>query len=43
MVPVTATPLMTDLVNAVNTTDGTLTLELLNGGNTAYSKVKAIA
>jgi flagellar basal-body rod modification protein FlgD len=40
---VSATPLMTDLVNAVNTTDGTLTLELLNGGNTAYSKVKAIA
>ena len=40
---VSATPLMTDLVNAVNTTDGSLTLELLNGGNTAYSKVKAIA
>ncbi|HYR25102.1 MAG TPA: flagellar hook capping FlgD N-terminal domain-containing protein [Aquabacterium sp.] len=39
---VTATPLMTDLVNAVTTTDGALTLELANSGNTAYSKVKAI-
>ena len=40
---VSATPLMTDLVNAINTSEGTLTLELRNSGNTAYSKVKAIA
>ncbi|MFZ4552192.1 MAG: flagellar hook assembly protein FlgD [Aquabacterium sp.] len=40
---VKSTPLMTDLVEAVNTTDGNLTLELSNSGSTAYSKVKAIS
>ncbi len=40
---VTATPLMSDLVNAVSTTDGSLTLELMHSGSTAYSKVKALS
>jgi flagellar basal-body rod modification protein FlgD len=40
---VTATPLMSDLVNAVSTTDGSLNLELLHSGSTAYSKVKALS
>lgn len=40
---VTSTPLMTDLVQAINTTNGTLTLELSRGGSTAYSQVKAVS
>jgi len=39
----TATPLMSDLVDAVSTTNGSLTLELRNSGTTAYSKVKALS
>ena len=40
----TAVPtLMTDTVDAINTSSGTLTLELRNSGSTAYSKVKAVA
>lgn len=35
--------LMTDTVDAINTSSGTLTLELRNSGSTAYSKVKAVA
>ena len=34
---------MTDTVDAINTSSGTLTLELRNSGSTAYSKVKAVA
>ena len=40
---VTSTPIMSDLVDAVSNTNGTLTLELRNSGSTAYSKVKAVA
>lgn len=40
---VTASTLMTDTVDAINTGSGTLTLELRNNGSTAYSKVKAVA
>ena len=40
---VTATPLSSALVQAVNTTNGTLTLELSNGNSTAYSQVKAVS
>lgn len=40
---VTATPLKFDLVNAVTTTNGSLTLELANGGSVAYDKVKAVS
>lgn len=40
---VTATPLTTALVQAINTTNGTLTLELSNGSSTAYSQVKAVS
>ena len=40
---VTATPLTSALVQAVNTTNGTLTLELSNGSSTAYSQVKAVS
>lgn len=40
---VTATPLTTALVQAVNTSNGTLTLELSNGSSTAYSQVKAVS
>jgi flagellar basal-body rod modification protein FlgD len=41
---VAATPLMSDLVDAVSTTtDGTLNLELRHNGTTAYSGVKAVS
>jgi flagellar basal-body rod modification protein FlgD len=40
---VEATPLMNDKVDAINTTDGNLTLELRQSGSTAYSKVKAVS
>lgn len=40
---VTASTLMTDTVDAINTGTGALTLELRNSGSTAYSKVKAVA
>jgi flagellar basal-body rod modification protein FlgD len=40
---INASPLMTDTVEAINTSSGTLTLELRNSGSTAYSKVKAVA
>jgi flagellar basal-body rod modification protein FlgD len=41
---VAATPLMSDLVDAVSTTtDGTLNLELRYNGTTAYSGVKAVS
>ena len=40
---VTATPLTTSVVQAINTTNGTLTLELSNGSSTAYSQVKAVS
>ncbi len=39
----TATPLMTDHVKAISTSGETLTLELLRGGPTPYSRVKAIS
>ncbi|MBT9610048.1 flagellar hook capping FlgD N-terminal domain-containing protein [Aquabacterium sp.] len=40
---INASTLMTDTVDAINTSSGTLTLELRNSGSTAYSKVKAVA
>jgi flagellar basal-body rod modification protein FlgD len=40
---ITSTPLMSDLVDAVSTANGALTLELRNAGNTAYSKIKTIS
>lgn len=40
---VTATPLMADQVDAISTTNGTLTLELRNSGSTAYSKIVAVS
>jgi flagellar basal-body rod modification protein FlgD len=40
---VNASTLMTDTVDAINTSSGTLSLELRNSGSTAYSKVKAVA
>ncbi len=40
---INASTLMTDTVDAINTSSGTLTLELRNAGSTAYSKVKAVA
>jgi flagellar basal-body rod modification protein FlgD len=39
---VSATSLMTDTVDAVSNSNGTLNLELRNSGTTAYSKVKAV-
>lgn len=39
----TATPLSTDFVDAVSTKDGTLNLQLRNGTEIAYSKVKALS
>jgi flagellar basal-body rod modification protein FlgD len=39
---VSATPLMTDTINAVTNTNGTLNLELRNSGTTAYSKIKTV-
>jgi flagellar basal-body rod modification protein FlgD len=39
---VSATPLMTDTVDAVSNSNGTLNLELRNSGTTAYTKVKAV-
>jgi flagellar basal-body rod modification protein FlgD len=38
-----STPIMTDMVDAVTNSNGTLQLELRNAGTTAYSKVKSIA
>jgi flagellar basal-body rod modification protein FlgD len=40
---VEAKPLTFDLVKAVNTTGGKLTLELASGGQTPYSQVKAVS
>jgi flagellar basal-body rod modification protein FlgD len=40
---VTATPLMSDQVDAVSTSNGALTLELRNSGSTAYTKVIAVS
>jgi hypothetical protein len=34
--------LMTDTINAVTNTNGTLNLELRNSGTTAYSKIKTV-
>jgi len=39
----TATPLSKDLVDAVSTKDGNLTLQLRNGTEVAYSKVKSLS
>jgi flagellar basal-body rod modification protein FlgD len=39
---VSATPLMTDTIDAVSNSNGTLNLELRNSGTTAYSKVKTV-
>lgn len=39
----TATPLTTDFVDAVNTKDGNLNLQLRHGSEVAYSKVKALS
>ena len=41
--PVPSTPLMSANVQAINTTNGTLTLELNNGSSASYSQVKAIS
>ncbi len=40
---VSATPLMSDTINAVTNSDGTLNLELNKSGTLAYSKVKTIS
>ena len=40
---INATPLMSDQVDAVSTTNGTLNLELKNSGTTAYSKIVAVS
>ncbi|TAK96289.1 MAG: flagellar hook assembly protein FlgD [Aquabacterium sp.] len=40
---ITATPLMSDLVDAVSASNGTLNLELRNAGTTAYSKIKSVS
>lgn len=39
----TPTHLMTDLVDAVSSKDGSLTLQLRSSGDTAYNKVKALS
>jgi flagellar basal-body rod modification protein FlgD len=39
----TPTPLSTDFVDAVNTKDGTLNLQLRSGGEVGYSKVKVLS
>jgi flagellar basal-body rod modification protein FlgD len=39
----TATPLSTDFVDAVNTKDGNLNLQLRHGSEVAYSKVKSFS
>lgn len=38
-----ATPIMTDMVDAVSSKDGALTLQLRLSGDTAYSKIKALS
>ena len=40
---VPSTPLMTDTVNAITTSNGSLTLELSNGKTVAYGQVKAVS
>ena len=40
---ITATPMMSDQVDAISTTNGSLTLELRNSGSTAYSKIVAVS
>jgi flagellar basal-body rod modification protein FlgD len=40
---ITATHLMSDTVDAVSNSNGSLTLELHNNGSTAYSKVKELS
>jgi flagellar basal-body rod modification protein FlgD len=40
---ISATPLMSDQVDAVRTTNGALNLELRNSGSTAYTKVIAVS
>ena len=40
---VTVNPLMREVITAVNTTNGSLNLELSNGDKVAYSEVKAIS
>jgi flagellar basal-body rod modification protein FlgD len=40
---IATTPLMTDQVEAISTTSGTLNLELQNHGTTAYSKIVAVS
>lgn len=40
---ITATPLMSDLVDAISSDNGALSLELRNNGATAYSKVKSVS
>jgi flagellar basal-body rod modification protein FlgD len=40
---VSATPLMTDTIDAVTTSNGTLNLELNKSGTLAYSKVKTVS
>jgi flagellar basal-body rod modification protein FlgD len=39
----TATPLSKDFVDAVNTKDGSLNLQLRNGSEVAYSKIKSLS
>jgi flagellar basal-body rod modification protein FlgD len=40
---ITSTPIMSDTVDAVSNTNGSLTLELRNAGSTAYSKIKSVS
>lgn len=40
---VTSTPLTSATVQAINTTNGALTLELNNGSTTTYSQIKAVS
>ena len=40
---ISATPLMTDTIDAVTNSNGTLNLELRNSGTTAYSKIKTVS
>jgi flagellar basal-body rod modification protein FlgD len=40
---ITATPMMSDVVDAISNNNGSLQLELRNNGSTDYSKVKAVS
>ena len=40
---ITSTPLVSDTVDAVSNSSGSLTLELRNSGSTAYNKIKSLS